>query len=169
MFTHKRICIVGNCGSGKSSLAIKIGEKLGTDVHHLDNICYDENWQKKPVIGIGKELKLILAKDRWIIDGNHKSTFDLRFARAELVIFVDINPLICAYRAFLRMIRFKYRPDLQTGQKERINLPFYKYILSFRKKVNPIIEDCFKKYKHLDVVVIKKQGDIDKFLEKLSI
>lgn len=42
----KRIVILGNAGSGKSSLARQLGEQLALPVVHLDTLFWGPNWTK---------------------------------------------------------------------------------------------------------------------------
>ena len=43
----KRIMVVGCPGSGKSTMAIRIAQKLDLPVVHLDQIHYAPGWQER--------------------------------------------------------------------------------------------------------------------------
>ena len=41
----QRALIIGGVGSGKTALAIRLGEKLSLPVHHLDRLYWQPGWQ----------------------------------------------------------------------------------------------------------------------------
>jgi adenylate kinase family enzyme len=47
--TPLRIHITGNAGSGKTTLAIALGQLIGLHVHHLDSIVWQPGWKKAPI------------------------------------------------------------------------------------------------------------------------
>ena len=46
-FKYKRIIVLGGSGSGKSSLANRIGLYTGYHTYHLDNILLNSDWSMK--------------------------------------------------------------------------------------------------------------------------
>ena len=40
----KRVMVIGCCGSGKTTLSRKLGEKLGLPVVHLDKLFWHPGW-----------------------------------------------------------------------------------------------------------------------------
>lgn len=44
----KKIMLIGSGGAGKSTLARKLGVKLGIDVYHLDTLFWKPNWESVP-------------------------------------------------------------------------------------------------------------------------
>ncbi len=143
---YKRICIIGNCGSGKSTLAQQIALANNMPLIHIDKLYWRPNWVRVPKEDVRSSVENICAGETWVFDGNNKSTFNLRFNRADCVIFLDYNPFFCCFRAIKRALTTTSRPDMADGCQERINLPFYKYILGFRKNINPYIENLLNQY-----------------------
>ena len=86
-----RIAIIGLPGSGKSTFANKLGNKLGRSVTHLDKEFWTSQWEKRyATLEDWKNFQQTLVKnDQWIIDGNYSSGIDIRLARADTVIFFD--------------------------------------------------------------------------------
>jgi adenylate kinase family enzyme len=98
-----RIVILGCAGSGKPTLARRLGEHTGVPV-----ICLDAIWQPhlsaKDVPAFRTLIKKAHAGDAWISDGNFAlATFDLRLPRATLVIWLDCAKWLCAWRAITRV------------------------------------------------------------------
>lgn len=107
-----RICILGPSNSGKSTLAVAIGDKLGIPVVHLDRLYHlpETDWQPR---GAGDFLALhdaAVAGDRWVMDGNYSIGLPQRFDRATGVILLDVSTL----RSLGRYLR---RSLLQTDRQ----------------------------------------------------
>ena len=86
--------------------------------------------------------------DEWIIDGNYKSTFDIRMPAADTVIFLDYPRWLTLYRALRRRVehRKKRREDMPENWKERISWDFLTFMWSYRKTQRPevlrLLDEC---------------------------
>ncbi len=169
MKKYKRVCVVGNGGAGKSTLAVKLGEYFKLPVCHIDRLYWLPGWVKRPKDEYLKLLEEVVRQDEWIIDGNNKSTMPMRFERADLIIFLDYHPLFCCYRAIKRMLSTVGRPDMADGCQEHFNMPFYQWILGYRKHLNPIVYQYLEEYgKQADIFVFKNQKELNSFLERVK-
>lgn len=94
---HSRIIVLGNNGSGKSYLTRELSAITGMPLVHLDVEFWGPDWQAPSKEAWRKKNEALIAEDAWIIDGlcNHGGTVELRFAAADLVIFLDISRLVC--------------------------------------------------------------------------
>ena len=80
----KRIVVIGNAASGKSTLSIKLQEITSIPVYHLDKILWKADWERTPEDEFTSEHDKIIEKPNWIIDGvAYKSTIEKRFATSE--------------------------------------------------------------------------------------
>jgi len=151
-----RIAIIGCAGSGKTTLSLLLGKKLGLPVHHLDQYYWLPNWQHPDKQEYIKKHDQLLAHDKWIIDGNHMLTMPQRLARAQAIIFLDLPTRTLLYRIFKRWLcnRFTRRKDLPNGCTEQLNYKFFRYVLSFNRHVRPTIFDSFKKEERTKDIVI---------------
>ena len=112
----KRISIIGNTASGKSTLSVELSKKLGLPVFHLDKYLWNPGWVRVSEEDFTKSHNKILNKDKWIIDGvAYFSTVEKRFEFSDLIINFDINPEICKKRALVRMKEEKIRPNPFTN------------------------------------------------------
>ena len=69
----KRIMVVGCPGSGKSTVAVTIAQKLNLPVVHLDQIHYAPGWQERTKAEKTRLAMRAEQADKWAIDG-HLST-----------------------------------------------------------------------------------------------
>jgi adenylate kinase family enzyme len=98
-----RIVILGCAGSGKTTLARKLGERTGARVICLDSI-WQPQWSKHDVPVFREVVKEAHEGDNWISDGNFAEvTFDLRLPRATQVIWLERLKPICLWRAITRV------------------------------------------------------------------
>ncbi len=112
---YNKIIIVGSGGSGKSTYAKQLGIVTGLPVIHLDNEFWRPGWVETPREEWIEKQKQFISGGKWIIDGNYGGTLELRFEAADLVIFLDINRLVCVWSAARRT--GKKRSDLPVELK----------------------------------------------------
>jgi adenylate kinase family enzyme len=100
-----RIVILGCAGSGKTTLARRLGELTGAPVICLDDI-WQPHWEKKDVPAFRSSIEKAHAGDAWISDGNFAvASFDIRLPRATLVIWLERSKLYCVWRAITRVFK----------------------------------------------------------------
>lgn len=170
----QRIVIVGCAGTGKSTLARRLGERLNIPVVHLDALNWQPGWQALPPNVFRAQLAEAISGDAWITDGNYALlTFDLRLPRADLIIWVERPPLHCLWRVFRRALRslFSTHEHLAAGCPERFDRRFWdrlRYILHFNRINRPRIEAARQTHgPHVPVVVLRSDRDIAAFLARL--
>jgi adenylate kinase family enzyme len=170
----QRIVIVGSAGTGKSTLARSLGERLNLPVIHLDALNWRPGWQALPPEVFREHLAKAIAGVAWITDGNYALlTFDLRLPRADLFIWVERPRLHCLYRVFRRALRslFSTQEHLAAGCPERFDRRFWdrlKYILRFNRINRPRIEAARQAHgPHVPVVVLRSDRETAAFLSRV--
>jgi adenylate kinase family enzyme len=126
--------IVGQPGSGKSSLAAVLAEASGLPVIHIDRIHWQPGWVERSKV---EKTRLCLeaeAGERWIFEGGHSGTWPTRLARADLLVWLDRPVGLRLWRVVRRAITLlgQTRPDMADGCPERLrSLPaFVHYIVT---------------------------------------
>jgi len=167
----QRIMIIGCCGSGKSTLASKLQAITALPLFHLDQYYWKPNWTETPKEEWEDIVKGLSQKDNWIIDGNYGGTIDVRFDRADTIVYMDISTLKCLGRVIGRVWKYhgNVRPDMPEGCKERFDLDFIHYVATYnllRRKKLLFKLDKLKNEKQ--IITIKNQTDINTFLEEIK-
>jgi adenylate kinase family enzyme len=101
----RRIIVTGLAGSGKSTLSLALGARTGLPVVHLDLHFWKPGWVAPSEPEWRAKQRAVLAGDAWIADGNYHETLELRLARADTVVFLDMPWWRCSGRALLRGLR----------------------------------------------------------------
>jgi adenylate kinase family enzyme len=135
----ERVVVLGPGGAGKSELTTRLSRRTGLPVVHLDVLFWTTGWKPAPREEALSALADAIARDRWILDGNFLDAGDGRFTRADNVIFLDLPRRTCLWRVVKRMVRDRRRsrPDLPDGCAEGFDLPFLRWIWSYRRTDRP--------------------------------
>ena len=165
---YKKIYIFGGTGSGKTTLAKKLSNKLKIPYHSTDDFIYKNNWESKYTENQrDKKLKEFSNKKKWIIEGVHKSDWILpAFIKAELIIMLSLPKYILLTRILKREIKRKFQKKLRkTNLKETIKLMKWAHIY---KKDNFIHHQRLIKEHKKEVIILKNKNQINKFLKDIK-
>ncbi len=165
----KRIIIAGSAGSGKSWLAKRLAQATGYPLVHLDREFWQPGWIHPPREAWIARQRELMAGDRWIIDGDYRSTLELRFEAADTVVFLDIPRVVCLIGAIRR--HGKKRSDLPEYLEEKFDkefLDFLKLIWIYPRNDRPRILALHDKYPDKPFVVLKSRGEVARWVESLA-
>ena len=130
----ERICIIGESGTGKTTLSNNLSKELNLPVYHIDGIHHLENWKERDK----KERdRLILEKasqEKWIIDGTYRSTLQQRLEKADYVIYLDYFTMAQVIGVLKRFIKNHGKEkDEIPGCKEKMSWEFLWFVIKWRK------------------------------------
>ena len=136
----QRILILGCAGTGKSTLAVALGRKLGLPVIHLDAHFWHAGWVETPKAEWPAKVAALVQGDRWVMDGNYASTLAERLAACDTVVFLDRHRLVCLYRVLVRCLKFlgRTRPDMPENCPEKVDWEFLCWIWNYARDVKPV-------------------------------
>ncbi len=157
----KKFALIGPPGSGKSTFAAKLGRILDVQVHHLDRHMFEPGGKKRDKKEFIEIQKVMLNEAAWVVEGCSFSTFEMRFAKADILIYFHFSRLICFFRLFKRL--FNYKSDF--GGLRAITWEILKYTWNFDKEKRARIEELRKKYPQTEFLIFKSQKDADLFLK----
>ena len=92
--SHRSLCrfsIVGTAGSGKTTLARRLAQRLGVPHVELDAIHWGPNWQPAEPDDFRQRARAALRGDAWTTDGNYRSVRDIVWGRAQAVVWLDYS------------------------------------------------------------------------------
>lgn len=166
----QRIIIIGSGGSGKSTLAQQLEKELKLPLYHLDAYYWKPGWTATPNEEWDIFLRELVEKDKWILDGNYSRTLNIRMQRADTVILLDYSRWLTVYRVIKRRIMYhgRTRPDMSKDCPESLDLPFLKWVWTFRKTRLPDILQQLAKHPEKNIVILKSPKAAKHFLQRIK-
>ena len=167
---HKRIYIIGNSASGKTSLAKQLSRILRIKSYDLDDFYYERKFSKKrDAKTVEKLVKKVTRTKKWIIEGVYSSCVTCSLDKADLIIWLDYPFHVIASRLIKRQIKMREKlPDL---------LDFLHYIWDYYQKPNhkhyERNESNYYKHKkiietyHAEIVHITSKKELERFVSNL--
>lgn len=117
-----RISVVGSTGSGKSHLASMIARVLDMPKLELDCVFHQPNWTPLPTDEFCARVTEFAAQDRWVIDGNYRSSgvLDIVWKYADTVVWLDPSRCMVMWQVTTRSLsRAAFGTELWNGNRER--------------------------------------------------
>ena len=151
-----RVVILGRGASGKSTLAIRLGEITALPVIQLDKIFWQEGLKAPPRDRWIAVQESLAAKESWIMDGDlgPYDAVEVRLRAADTILFLDFALARCAWRAVRR-------------SRERAD--FWRWLFSYRRKSLPLLMEAIAKHApNADLHVFRNPNQLRRFLAHLS-
>lgn len=167
----KRILILGCCGSGKSTLARSLNDITGIEIIHLDQEYWNPNWVETPKDEWNAKVRVLAAKESWIMDGNYSGSLDIRLPRADTIIYLDRNTITCLYRVLKRIWKYKgkTRPDMVSGCPERFDWDFIHYVAVFNLVSKKRVMQKLKQMsKDQQLIILSSDLEVTNYLENIK-
>lgn len=165
-----RVAVIGCPGSGKTTLACRLGQILSKPVVHLDRVLWEKNWQMLPFEEREKIHAELIGTETWLIDGMWRSHLESRFVRATFVVFLDYKRRISLRRAVNRYLKYRktQRADIAEGCLEKLDGYFLKYIWTFKKNVRPQILQLAADHPEVKVLTLSNPKQTKEFVRQLE-
>jgi len=141
-------------------------------VVHLDTLYWRPGWVEPSQQEWREQVRQAVQPEAWVIDGNYSATMDLRFERADTVIFLDFPRRICLYRELKRSIRNRgrVRSDCAPGCQERVEWHFLKWVWSYPAKRRPAMVQRLDNVRStVRVVQLRNGREMETFLAGLRV
>lgn len=164
----KRIAIIGSPGSGKSVFAKKLGDILNIPVIHLDSYYWQPNWKKLDSQKWSEIHSELIIGDEWIIDGNYKSTMDVRLGAADTIIFLNFSRWLCFWRIVKRRLMYhgKTRGDLGGNNYERTSWQLISFVMRYQQA--QVVEKLAALKNTKEVITLMSPKDAELYLDRFS-
>lgn len=159
--SYKKIMIFGRPGSGKSTFSYKLSIDSKLHLYHLDKYFFTSNWVERDY-----EEFLILQQDiinanNWIIDGNSLRSLEMRWQKADIVLYFNMPKLLCLFRLIKRrFLPNKHIDDRAEECNEVLRWKLITYMWNFEQRVSKQIETLQEKYPNARFIEIRNSKDI---------
>jgi adenylate kinase family enzyme len=168
----RRVLIVGSGGAGKSTLAARLAERLGLPLICLDALFWHAGWVETPKAEWVARVAEASARDAWVMDGNYGGTIDMRLARCDTVIFLDMPRLVCMAGVVSRWVKYRgrTRPDMAAGCQERLNWEFLTWVWTYpARRRGEILAKLDAVAHEKAIIVLRSRAAVRSFLDGLAV
>jgi len=107
----QRIAVVGPTGSGKTTLAAELAQRLGVPHVELDALHWGPEWAAPDLEVFRDRVAAALAGEGWVVDGNYRKVREIIWARADTLVWLDYPLRLTLWRLLRRTVR-------RVGKKE---------------------------------------------------
>jgi adenylate kinase family enzyme len=115
-----RVWVVGNSGSGKTTVARALARRLGVSHLELDAINHQPGWVPLELDEFRRRVRDVVDGDTWVVDGNYRAVGDLLWDRADTVVWLDLGRATVMRQVVGRTVRrVVRRQELWNGNRER--------------------------------------------------
>lgn len=168
----KRILIIGNAGSGKTTFAKALAQKTNLPLIHLDKLFQCGEWEHLSRDEFDAVLQVELEKNEWIIDGNFGRTIPHRLKYCDTVFYFDLPTITCLWGSTVRVVKNygKSRDDMggncpEYFDKQKVSL--YKAIFLFNRTYRKKYRKLLGEQKNKNVVIFKSRKQACSYLNSL--
>ncbi len=89
---HNKIIIIGDAGRGKTTLALKLSEKLGIKNYSTDDFYYEIKFTKPRDRKEAKDkISEIYKEDKWIVEGTTQWLLADGLSSSDIIIYLKYN------------------------------------------------------------------------------
>lgn len=160
----KKVLIIGSPGSGKSTFARALHEKIGLPLTYLDMLFWNADRTTVSRDVFLSRLQEVLRQDEWIIDGNYASSLSLRLDTCDTVFFLDYPLDVCL--AGVRNRMNKPRADMPWIETEE-DPEFMDFISAFPQTTRPEILRLLQEYDNLVIHVFYSREEANRYLQSI--
>jgi adenylate kinase family enzyme len=115
----KRVSVVGTSGSGKSTFARALADRLGLPFVELDSIYHQRDWKPLPDEEFRRRVGATVAGPAWVVDGNYSKVRDVVWRAADTVVILAYPRWLVMRRVVSRTVRRAVRrEELWNGNRE---------------------------------------------------
>lgn len=173
----RRFAVVGTSGSGKTTTAGQVAQRLGIPHVELDALHWGPGWTPAPLDVFRKRVSQALSGDAWAVDGNYSKVRDVVWSRADTVVWLDYALPVIMWQLVRRTFRRSVsQEELWSGNRESLRMALFSQdsillwaLQTYRRgrKEYPILLNK-PEYVHLAVVHLRSPRATRNWLSSLT-
>lgn len=168
-----RIVVAGVTGSGKTTLARRIGAALDLPVVEMDALHHGPGWIPRP--GFLEDVRAFAARDDWVCEWQYPAARPLLADRADRLVWLDLPTWLVMWRVVRRTVSRRIRHEqLWNGNTEAPLHTFFtdpehvvRWAWRTRHQMRELVPTLQRQRPDLDVVHLRSRAETDAWVRDL--
>jgi adenylate kinase family enzyme len=165
--------VAGTTGSGKTTLARRIGAALDLPVTEMDALHHGPAWTPRPEFM--DDVDAFSSADTWVSEWQYPDARELLADRADTMVWLDVATMVMMTRVVRRTVTRRLRDEeLWNGNKEaplHTVLTDPEHIVRWawrtRHLLRTLVPDVEATHPELVIVRLYNRSDVDRFVAAL--
>ena len=116
-----KINVIGTSGSGKSTFAHRLAERLDLPYIEMDSLFWLPNWKERSDEDFFARLEAELRRPGWVLDGNYTRTQFIKWRNVDMIVWLDYGFYRTLFQALRRALTRSWKKNELwpgTGNRE---------------------------------------------------
>jgi adenylate kinase family enzyme len=105
----QRVLVAGTAASGKTTLAKRVAQTLGTPHVEIDALYHGPDWTPRPTFK--RDVEQFSAQRRWVTEWQYEQVRSMLVDRADLVVWLDLPRLTVMRQVIRRTMRRRWHRE----------------------------------------------------------
>jgi len=172
----RRINVVGTTGSGKTTVARAISERLGIPHIEMDALFWRPNWGETPDDELFRRVDRATDAPSWVLDGNYSRTRPIVWPKLDTLVWLDYSALRVFSQLLSRTVRRAITKEPMWGgcvesvrtsffSRQSILVWFFKTYWKRRRNYPELL--ARPEHAHLHIVRLRSRRQTARWLDDL--
>ena len=170
----RRVVVAGATGSGKTTMARRIGAALDLPVTEMDALHHGHAWTPRPEFMA--DVETFSSADAWVSEWQYPEAREVLADRADTMVWLDVATPVTMMRVVRRTVVRRLRDEeLWNGNKEApLHTVFtdsehiVRWAWRTRHLLRELVPEVETMHPRLVIVRLRDRSDVDRFVTRLS-
>lgn len=170
----RRVVVSGATGSGKTTIARRIGAALDLPVTEMDALHHGPAWTPRPEFM--RDVETFSSADAWVSEWQYPEAREVLADRADTMVWLDVATPVTMMRVVRRTVARRLRDEeLWNGNKEApLHTVFtdpehiVRWAWRTRHLLRELVPEVEATHPQLVIVRLRDRSDVDRFVTRLS-